>query len=78
MRAQGKATSPDGRALLFTGGSSVRSGFVFRERSDGTGVVDTVLRLARGLNEVMLTPDSDHRIRVISVHRARADEVALS
>jgi len=41
--------SPDGRSLLFTTG---------RKPADGTGGVDTVVRLARGLNEVVLTPDS--------------------
>ena len=50
--------SPDGRSLLFTSGSSVRRGFVLRKPADGTGVMDTVLRLARGLTEVVLTPDS--------------------
>ncbi len=50
--------SPDGRSLLFTSGSSGRRGFVFRKPADGTGVVDTVVRLARGLNEVVVTPES--------------------
>jgi eukaryotic-like serine/threonine-protein kinase len=50
--------SPDGRSLLFTSGSSERRGFVFRKPADGTGVMDTVVRLARGLNEVVVTPDS--------------------
>ncbi|MEY2666396.1 MAG: hypothetical protein RLZZ384_567, partial [Pseudomonadota bacterium] len=31
---------------------------MFRKPADGTGVVDTVVRLARGLNEVVLTPES--------------------
>jgi len=50
--------SPDGRSLLFTSGSGERRGFVFRKPADGTGVLDTVVRLARGLNEVVVTPDS--------------------
>jgi serine/threonine-protein kinase len=50
--------SPDGRSLLFTSGSSGRLGFVFRKPADGTGVMDTVVRLARGLNEVVVTPES--------------------
>ena len=50
--------SPDGRSVLFASGSSVRPGFVFRQRSDGTGAVDTVLRIAREVIEVVPTPDS--------------------
>jgi serine/threonine-protein kinase len=40
-----------------TGGRLVRRGFVFRKPADGTGG-DTVVRLARGLNEVVVTPES--------------------
>ena len=36
----------------------MRRGFVLRKPSDGTGVMDTVLRSARGINEVVLTPES--------------------
>lgn len=63
--------SPDGGSLLFTSGSSVRPGVVYRKRSDGTGVVDTVLRLARGLNEVVLTPDSTRFLLRLTVPGSR-------
>jgi serine/threonine-protein kinase len=59
--------SPDGRTLWYASGGVTRPGFVFRKRTDGTGSTDTVARPTRGINEVLLTPDTNRLIvRAIS------------
>ena len=50
--------SPEGGSLLFATGGLVRPGAVLRKRSDGIGPIDTLLRLSRGINGVLITRDS--------------------
>ena len=50
--------TPDGQRLLYTSGGLTQRGFVRRRRADGTGSVDTLVQLIRGINAVVLTPDS--------------------
>ncbi len=57
VSAFGMALYAPGNGIL-SGVSDALPVWVSRSGTAGTGVVDTVVRLARGLNEVVLTPDS--------------------
>ena len=54
-----------GGSLLFASGPSTLPGFVLRMRSDGTGPIDTLRQLPRGITEVLITPDSERFVLAI-------------
>ena len=52
------AWTQDGRAVVFASEGSMRSGSVGRRHADGTGDVDTLLKVQRGINYVVITHDT--------------------
>ena len=64
------AWTPDGQAVLYASGA-IPPGLIRRRRADGTGPVDTLLTLRRGIFAVVLTHDTTQFVVRLAVSPSR-------